>query len=145
MPDGILPNEGIGDQLKYLLQSPISGVLPWKFVFFVNNIGPDFTTVYADLVLSSFGGFTPFDLSRADWTDPVVTGNCALSTWGTDVLSWTFTSGPLETIYGYAYLDYAAHKIRFIQRFDVADIQTVVIGEKIRLLPRYTLTSCSCP
>jgi len=145
MADGLLPNEGIAAQLQYLLQSPISGVLPWRFVFFVNDITPTPATVLDDLVLSTFGGFTPFDLSRADWTDPIVTGNCAVSTWGVDVLSWTFTSGPLETIYGYAYIDYAGHLIRFIQRFDPADIQTVVVGEKIRLLPRYSLTSCSCP
>lgn len=145
MPDGLLPNEGIGALLQYQIQSTISGVLPLRFVFFVNDLVPTATTVLADLVLSSFGGFTPFDLSRAEWTDPIVSGNCAVSTWGTDVLEWTFTSGPLETIYGYAYIDYAGHLLRFVQRFDDADIQTVVVGEKIRLLPRFSLTSCACP
>lgn len=145
MPNGLMPTEGIGDLCEYILKRSISGVLPWRFRFWVNDLTPTVATTADQLVWSTFGGFTPFDLSRDEWTVPVVTGGCAVSTWGTDVQSWTVTGGPIETIYGYAFVDPTLNVLRFVQRFDAADIRPVEIGKKVKLLPRYTLSSCACP
>lgn len=145
MPDGLLPAEGIAEQLACILQKTVSGVLPWTLVLWVNDITPTFATVYADLQLATFGGYFPVTLTRAEWTDPVVDYGCASSTWGTDVTTWYVTSGPTETPYGYAMLDSVTNVIRFIQRFEDADIAPVEVGGRVTLLPRYTLTSAPCP
>lgn len=145
MPPGILPNEGIGAQLEYILKSAISGVLPWELMFFVNDITPTAATVLADLVEASWSGYMRATLDRADWTTPTVDDGCAHSTWGTDAIVWYVTGGPTETNYGYALVDTMAGVIRCIQRFDDEDITPVVIGGQVTLLPEYTLTSAECP
>jgi len=144
MPAGLLTNEGIGQQIDNILRTPISGQLPWSMIFFTNDIVPDFDTVLADLTEATFGGYTRLTLTRSVWTSPVIADGCAHSTWGTDAVIWTVTSGPLETIYGYAFIDVLGGLIRFVQRYDDADILPLTIGTKITLLPQYTLTSAEC-
>jgi len=144
MPAGLLPSEGIGDQLEYILKRSISGVLPWTLIFWTNDLVPTCAVVLDDLTEATFGGYTRLTLDRADWTVPVVDDCCATSTWGTDAQVWNVTSGPTETLYGYAYVDFTDGVIRFIQRFDDADIAPVVVGGRVTILPKYTLTSAEC-
>jgi hypothetical protein len=144
MPAGLLPSEGIGDQLEYILKRSISGVLPWTLIFWTNDIEVDCDTVLDDLVEATFGGYTRLTLDRNEWITPVVDGCCATSTWKTVAQVWNVTSGPTETIYGYAYVDFTAGVIRFIQRFDEEDIAPIVVGGKVTILPKYTLTSAEC-
>jgi hypothetical protein len=145
MPDGILPSEGLGDQLEYILKRSVSGVGPWVLKLWVNDLVPTEATVLADLVFASWGGYSPVTLTRPEWTVPVVDEGCAVSTWGEDALVWYVTSGPTETNYGYALVDDSAGVIRFIQRFEEEDIAPVAVGGRVTLLPRYSLTSCACP
>lgn len=145
MPDQLLPNEGIGDQLVYILSAPISGVLPWVLILFSNDIVPDADTVLADLVEATFPGYTPATLTRPDWTTPVVLSGCAHSTWGTTPITWFVTGPTTETIYGYAMCDLTLGVLRTVQRFDDADLTPLQPGGRISLLPEYTLTSAPCP
>lgn len=145
MPEGFLPDEGIGDQLEYILNRSIAGVLSWQLLFWVNDFVPTHAVTLADLVEASFSGYSRLTLDRSEWTTPTVHSGCAHSTWGTDAQVWYVTGGPVETIYGYAYLDVTTGKIRFIQRYDDADIEPISIGGKVTLLPAYTLTSAACP
>jgi hypothetical protein len=145
MPAGLLPDEGIGDLLEYILKRSISGVVPWQLIFFVNDITPDNTTVLADLTEATWGGYSRVDLDRDTWTVPDVNPNCAHSTWGVDAIVYFVTSGPLETNYGYAYIDPTEGVIRFIQRFDAPDIAPVEVGGKVTILPAFTLTTAECP
>ncbi len=144
MPAALLPNEGIGQQIEDIIRTTISGRLPWEMIFFTNDIVPDGDTVLGDLTEATFGGYTRLTLTRSTWTSPVVEDGCAHSTWGTDAVIWTVTSGPLETIYGYAFIDNLGGVIRYVQRFDPDDIMELTIGTKITLLPQYTLTSAEC-
>lgn len=145
MPDQILPNEGIADQLGYILKAPIPGVVPWTLILFTNDIVPDASTVLADLVPATFPGYTPATLDRADWTAPVVLSACAHSTWGTDPIVWFVTGPTTETVYGYAMCDLSFGVIRAVQRFDDADITPLRAGGRLSLLPEYTMTSAPCP
>lgn len=145
MPDGILPDEGIGDQLEYILKRPIPGVLPWQLLLWVNDIEPDHETVLDDLEEATFSGYARVDVDRALWTTPEVDNGCATSTWQAYPTVWHVTGGPIETVYGYAMIDVVEGVIRFIQRFEDADIAPTVIGARLALLPRYTLTSAACP
>lgn len=144
MADGVLPNEGIGALLEYQLSAPIPGVLPWELWFWVNDIVPDYTTVLADLIEASWGGYSRATLDRSGWSVPTVSAGCARSQWAADPLSWTVTSGPLETIYGYALVDRAVGVIRGIQRLADDDIQALVIGATVSIVPEFTLTSAAC-
>lgn len=144
MAAGFLPNEGIGDQLKYILSAPIPGVLSWEMWLFRNNITPTPATILDDLEEANFQGYSRATLDRESWTEPVVNDGCAHSTFGTDPLVWTVTGGPEQTLYGYALVDPGNGVIRFIQRFDDADIFALTVGAKVKVLPRYTLTSAEC-
>lgn len=145
MPDGLLPAEGIGQQLECILSRTVSGVPPWGCILWVNDITPTAATVLDDLVEATWSGYSPMTLPRSDWTTPVVTYGCAVSTWGTTPIVWYVTGGPSETVYGYALVDTTAGVIRYVQRFEEADIEPVEVGGRVSLLPRYTLTSCACP
>jgi len=144
MPAGLLPNEGIAKQLEYILKSPISGVLPWELIFWVNDIVPDADTVLADLTEATWGGYSRLTLDRSLWTGFTVSDGCCHATWGMVAQTWYVTSGPTETIYGYAYVDYTTGVIRFIQRLDEEDIRPVEVGGRVTILPEYTLTSAEC-
>ena len=145
MPDGILPNEGIADQLVYLVQSPIAGVLESQCRLWVNDFTPDKDTVLADLQEATFSGYVRKTVPRADWQTPTVTDGCATSVNGTMPLQWTVTAATTEKVYGYALVDVLAGVIRFVQRLEPDDIQPLAVGNVLKLLPQYTLTSAACP
>lgn len=144
MPAGLLPDEGIGGQLQYILSSSISGVLPWQLRLFVNDIVPDNTTKLADLVEATWLGYNRASLDRSKWTLPSVADGCARSTWGTDPIEWTCHSTDHPTNYGVAYVDFTTGVIRWIQRFDDADLRPLEPNQRFQLLPVYTLTSAEC-
>jgi len=96
MPDALLPDEGIGQQLECILQRTVSGVLPWNLMLWVNDIVPDTDIVLADLVEATFGGYSQVTLTRSDWTTPDVHDGCAHSTWMITPTVWNVTSGPTE-------------------------------------------------
>lgn len=145
MPDGILPSEGIAQQLECILSRTVSGIPPWVLMLWVNDLVPTTETVLDDLEEASWSGYSALTLSRADWTTPTVDHGCAVSTWGTTPVVWYVTGGPTETNYGYALIDPTALVIRFVQRFEPGDIAPVEVGGRVTLLPRYTLCSCACP
>ncbi len=146
MPDGLIPDEGIDNVLMRILDpAGRGGSATWRLVFWVNDITPDNATVLADLVQATWGGYSFVTLMPGVWTDPVVDDGCATSTYGTTALQWNVLNAMGQTNYGYALLDPGAGVIRFIQRFDDADIAPLQTGGNVLLLPRYTLTSAACP
>jgi len=145
MPSGILPDEGIGDQLYYILSAPIAGVVGWQLLLFVNDITPDFDAVLADLEEATWEGYSRMTLDRATWTMPDVNMGCATSTYGTEPIVYFPEGTDIQTNYGCAYVDPSKSVIRFVQRFDDADIAPIQPGGQFSLLPQYTLTSASCP
>lgn len=144
MPAGLIPNEGLGPTLQELLGAVVPSVLPWELMFFVNDLVPDADTVLADLTEATWAGYMRLTLSRDLWTTPTVADGCAHSTFTTEATVWYVTGGPTETNYGYAFVDTTSGVIRFIQRFDDEDIEPVVIGGKVVMLPEYTYTSHEC-
>jgi len=134
----VLPDEGLNDQLSYVIKTTISGVADWLLVLFKNNLTPTQATVYADLTLATFGGYSAVTLTRGTWTSPTIISDKAVSTWGTTPTFWTVTSGS-ETIYGYAMVTASSPVIRGIERF--ASPVAVSAGGILALLPRYTFTT----
>jgi|ERR1700761_331989 len=145
MPGGILPDEGIADQLSYILSSTISGVLPWQLILFTNDLTPDSDTVLADLEEAEWPGYMRKTLTRSDWTTPEVNAGCASSTYGTYPIVWYVgeITTPV-TNYGAAFIDQTVGVIRWVQRFDDEDLFEITTGGQYSYLPTYTLTSAQC-
>lgn len=144
MPAGILPDEGLGDQLEYILKRSIVGVLPWELVLFTNDIEPDNTTTWGEIEEATWYGYHRVSLDRSTWTTPTVLNGCATSTAGDVPIEWTVGAGEPQTNYGVAYLDQSSGLLRWIQRFEEGDIQETRPGMTVSLLPTYTLTSAEC-
>lgn len=144
MPAGFLPDEGIQFQLECILKRPLPGILPWTLILFVNDLNPDFDVTLDDLEEATWSGYSRVTLDRSNWTTTSVADGCAHAVWGNDAIVWYVTGGPVQTNYGYAYVDFTTDEIRFIQRFDAEDIRPVQVGGKVTLLPMYTLTSAEC-
>lgn len=134
----VAPNEGLADQLAYLLSAPIVGVPPWLLMLWVGDLVPDQDTVYADLLEATFYGYSRVTLSRATWTVPVVIDDAAVSTYGTAPILWMCRTRP-QTVNGYAIITPVDPVIRYVERF--AEPAAVVIGGQIGVLPRVTLTT----
>lgn len=135
----VLPNEGLVDQLTYLLKSTISGVADWLLVLWTNSsYTPSQSSVYSDLTLATFTGYSAVTVTRGTWTTPTIISNAAVSTWGTVATQWTNT-GSSQTIYGYALVTASSPVIRVVEKF--ASPVTVATGGIIGVLPRYTFTT----
>lgn len=144
MPAGLLPSEGIAELLTYMLSAEVTGVLPWELLLWTNDIAVDEATVLADLVEATFTGYSRQTLDRDQWQAPVLTGNCAQSSWDTVPIEWFVGAALGETLYGYAMVDTTAGVLRFVQRFDDADIEPLETGGRVLLMPLFTLTSGVC-
>lgn len=144
MPDGFIPNEGLSSPIARILNPVGADHNAWRLIFWVNNFTPTKSVTLSMLTEATWGGYTFVTLDATQWTAATVTGNCAKSTYGTTSLTWTVTNPAGQTNYGYALVDPAAGVIRWIQRFDPADIQALSLGAQVNLLPQYTLTSAAC-
>lgn len=135
----VAPNEGLADQLDYLLRAPISGVVPWLLILYLNDdLVLDQSTVYADLTEADFSGYSRVTLTRATWTEAVIESDAAVSTYGTDPVQWTASGSP-QTLYGWAIITPVASVIRYIEPFPTP--VTAAPGSPVGVLPRVTLTT----
>jgi hypothetical protein len=144
VPDGLVPDEGLGDTLADILKNEPEVLIAWSLVLFANDIDPTRTTVYADLVQPTWSGYSSRSLARDGWLEPVVTAGCAVTTYGTDPQMWTVGEVTAELVYGWALLDPSRGRLRFVQRFDSGDIRPLDVNEQFGLLPRYTFTTAVC-
>lgn len=134
----VLPNEGLPDLLAYWIGKSVNTFFDWNLVLFKNALTPVQATVYADLVLATFTGYSAVPVTKADWTSPVIDTDKAVSTWKTTPTLWTCTAGS-ETIYGYALVTPSGPKIMAVERF--ASPVPVAPGGIIGVLPRLTFTT----
>lgn len=135
----VAPNEGLADQLDYLLRAPISGVPPWYLILWTNDdLVPEQATVFADLDEADFSGYSRITLSRSTWTASVIEDNAAVSTYGTDPQQWT-SSGQPQELYGWAIITPVGSVIRYIETFPSP--VTAAPGKPVAVLPRVTLTT----
>jgi hypothetical protein len=73
-----------------------------------------------------------------------VGSGCGTSTYTDSPQRWTVVDARGQTVYGWAMIDPTVGQLRFVQRFDDADIQPLEDGGVARLLPTLTLTSAAC-
>lgn len=132
----VAPNEGLTDQLDYILRSTISGVANWQLVLFTNNLTLSQTTVYADLVLATFTGYGAVTLTRSSWVPAYIDSGKAKSTYTTTPVLWTCTGGA-QTIYGYAIVTATSPVIRYVEKF--ASPVALAVGGILGVLPEVTL------
>lgn len=132
----VAPNEGLVAQLTYILQSTISGVADWNLILFKNNATLTQASVYADLTLATFGGYSAVTLTRGSWVTPTIVSGVAVSTYTTTPQIWTVSSGS-ETIYGYAIVTASSPKIIYVEKF--SSPVAVAAGGILGVLPRVTL------
>lgn len=144
MPGGILPDEGLGDQLEAIIGVPAGSSTNWQLLLFVNDVTPTCDTVLDDLEEATFEGYSRVQLDRSTWTTPAVSECCATSTYGTEPIKFFVEGQTDETVYGVAYVDPSKSVIRFAQRLDDADIAPLQDGGQFQILPQYTLTSANC-
>lgn len=144
MATTIMPNQGIIQQHQDSLQVGISGRIPWRLLLWKNDYVPIPTTVVADLTECNWSGYGRVTIDPALWTGFTAYQGCSHATWKTVPTIWPVTSGPIQTVYGWAMIDEMANVIRRVQRFDDSDIAPIVIGVPWLLLPRVTFTSAEC-
>lgn len=145
MPAGIIPAESVGLTLSDILNPPGVALLPWLCLLWVNDFTPDASVTLVDLVEATWPGYNRQTLTRSGWGAPTVTGGCALSLWGSDVITLTVGLLVSATInYGIAYLDPGYGVLRYVQRFDTADLFPLTSGGLYKFQPQYTLTSAEC-
>lgn len=144
MPGGLLPDEGLADQLAAIIGVPLGSATNWQLFLFVNDVTPTCDTVLDDLDEATFDGYSRKQLDRSTWTTPEVSECCATSTYGTDPIVYLVEGETDETVYGVAYVDPTSNVIRFVQRLDDADIAPLQDGGQFQILPQYTLTSANC-
>lgn len=137
----VAPNEGLADLLAYMLKSTISGAFPWRLGIFINDVEPDQATVFADLEEPTWSGYVRKVLERAEWSDPAIVDDHAVSEYGDTPQVFLNTSGDTDTVYGVFFLDETAGVLRLIQRFDSGDVREIAPGGQVTYLPRVTLTT----
>lgn len=141
MPNGIVPDESLGDELLAIVHEASTALFPWQLLLFVNDYTPVASTTLADLVEPTFSGYSRRTLDPAAWTAPVMVGVYAESTNGTDPQLWTNGSGAAVTVFGSAYLDPVTGRLRRVQRYDPADIVAVEPGGVIGVVPKFSYRS----
>lgn len=134
----VLPNQGLPSLLDWMIRHTGGDPPDLVMTLFTNNLTPTQTTVFADLVRATFGGFSERVLTRSGWTVPVISSGKSVSTWGTTPYTWTCTSDP-ETLYGWAAYDPGPMQLVIVERFDSP--RPVTVGNPFGLLPRLTLTT----
>ncbi len=141
MPNGIVPDEGLADQLDDILSNDATLFAPWALILWTNDYVPTAATVVADLTEATFTGYSRRSLLAAGWSSPTIAGHAALSTHGTGPQVYTNGDGGPVTVFGTAYLDVIAGKLRKVQRFDPADIVAVDPGGTIAVTPEFSYRS----
>lgn len=141
MANGIVPDEGLAQELNDLLVNAGTSFAAWQVMLWVNDFVPDFDTVLADLVEATFPGYSRRALTAVNWSAPTITAHLATSQNGATAQSWTVGGGSDVTVFGHAYVDTIAGVLRLVQRWDDADIAPVSPGGTIELQPRFTLRS----
>jgi len=144
MSTTIIPDEGLILQHQDALQVGIPLRLPWKLILWKNDIEPDSATELADLVECDFGGYGRVTILPTNWTGFNALGGCSHATYGLVPVRWDVTSGPTQSVYGWAMIDDGNGVIRRVQRFESADIAPVVVGVPFLFLPEVTFTSAEC-
>src|SRR5690349_7392532 len=125
MPNGIVPDESLGQCLADILGSAAALLIPWEALLFVNDFTPDGATVLADLTEPSWASYARRTLAPADWSVPVVAGGYAESTWGTGTVNFPNAASAAETVYGYAIFDPGLALLRVVERFEPGDIRLI--------------------
>lgn len=100
----VIPDEGKLFLLNQLIRQDVTEIFPFVLRLFQNDVTPDADTVRADLTESSFAGYLPVELVRADWTAPLISDDRAESVWGTTPVAFTPSSGS-QFCYGYFVTD----------------------------------------
>lgn len=135
----VAPNEGLADQLNYLLSAPIVGVPPWLMILWTNeDLTPAQDTVFADLTEANFQGYSRVTLTRSTWTAAVIESDAAVSTYGTAPVEWNCTGDP-QSLTGWAIITPVSPVIRYIETFPLP--VTAEVGNPVAVLPRVTLTT----
>jgi hypothetical protein len=133
------PNEGLTDQLDYILSAPITGVAPWYLILWTNDdLVISQATVFADLDEATFSGYGRVTLDRVNWTPSVIADDRAVSTYGLDPVIWTNT-GSTYSVYGWAIITPVDSVIRYIQPFP--DEVVLDTGDPVGVLPQVALTT----
>lgn len=141
MPNGIVPDEGLQRECLDILDNAGTAFSAWVILLWVNDYTPTEDTTLADLTEASFTGYSRRSLTASEWSVPVVAAHKATSTWGSAPLVWTNGNASAVTVYGCAYYDTLAGRLRFVERFDDADIVAVEPGGTIAVTPRFSLRS----
>jgi len=141
MPIGIVPDEALAAELRRILDNEDTQFAAWSLRLFSNDLTPTKDTVFADLVEPTWAGYGPRTLTPAGWGAAVIVAHFATSSHGTAAVQWTNNSGAPVTVFGLMYLDPTTGTLRFVQRFDAAEIVPVDPGGTIALLPKFTYRS----
>lgn len=142
MPKWVIADESLPMLLGYWIGYESNVFPPWQTYFFVNDIYPDHTTVFADLVECTASGYSRGSLLPSNWTAPFMAGSRAYSSYGPPPFLWTLQPNT-ETIYGVALVTPSASKIIVSQR--LAAPQPITAVGTLTFAPQLTFTTDTLP
>jgi len=144
VPQGFVPDEGAPQTMLGMLGVPNPGLNTVTLILWVNDFTPDYSVTVADLVEPDFNGYVRYNLDPTLWNLPVANKGCTTTTWGAQPVTWPINAASSNLIYGFALWDRMANLLRWIQRFEPADINPLQVGYTLTLTPTITLTSAAC-
>lgn len=110
----VIPDEGIEPQLMTLLGQQPFGAVPWQLLLFTNDVDPDHTTTFADLVEATGGAYARVTLDPTQWQPPTVTAGMATSLWTSSPVEFSPAGSATWDVYGWAYCDAATNKLKLV-------------------------------
>lgn len=126
-------NEGEKILLNWMFKSAGTNAV---LHLYKNDYTPVDTSTVANFTASTFGGYTPATLTRANWNNSVTNAaGKAEIVYSTDI-SWT--SSTSETVIGYYVVD-TSGALLFAEKF--AQARALVDGDSLTISPRFTLRS----
>lgn len=133
-----VPNAALLPLLSWMMREDTSLVEALALRLYTNDYTPTRSSVTADFVEATFGGYGQRLLPRGGYGPPVIDVNTARLTLAGDPFTWTPTDAG-QTLRGCFVVGQASNNLYAARRF--ASPRVTVVGEVLRLFPVWTLAT----
>lgn len=96
----VVTDLGEVEVLRWMLKTVPGNGDPLHLHLYKNDYTPDRSSLLGAFVEADFGSYSPADMARSGWQNPVSVNGVAYAFHGTDLVTWT-SSGASQMVYGY--------------------------------------------
>ena len=133
-----VPTEGDIQLLTKMLISPLSTDENYILHLYNQNYTPVDASTHTSFTEATFTNYVNKTLTRANWNTPVISSAQAVSSYGTNPLSWTCGASG-DVVYGYWIEGATSGKVLWAEKFGTA--RTLANNDILNLTPLFTLQS----